>query len=124
RHLRPLTKLQRLYDPELLAQTLAIARRCTFSLTELRYEYPKDLVPADYSAADYLQDRKSTRLNSSHVKISYAVFCLKKKIPNITSASIKTMLAMLNTAPTRKLNKHNKITMRRTSLTRIMPNAR
>src|SRR5690606_42081480 len=32
--------------------------------------------------ADHLectQDRKSTRLNSSHVKISYAVFCLKKK---------------------------------------------
>src|SRR5690606_18618772 len=26
----------------------------------------------------YLEDRKSTRLNSSHVKISYAVFCLKK----------------------------------------------
>src|SRR5690606_3826279 len=29
------------------------------------------------------QDRKSTRLNSSHVKISYAVFCLKKKKTNI-----------------------------------------
>src|SRR5690606_42157438 len=29
-----------------------------------------------------LQDRKSTRLNSSHVKISYAVFCLKKKTLN------------------------------------------
>src|SRR5690606_41562773 len=28
-------------------------------------------------------DRKSTRLNSSHVKISYAVFCLKKKKPTI-----------------------------------------
>src|SRR5690606_41220011 len=28
-------------------------------------------------------DRKSTRLNSSHVKISYAVFCLKKKTKNI-----------------------------------------
>src|SRR5690606_41688075 len=27
------------------------------------------------------EDRKSTRLNSSHVKISYAVFCLKKKNP-------------------------------------------
>src|SRR5690554_7472145 len=26
-----------------------------------------------------MQDRKSTRLNSSHVRISYAVFCLKKK---------------------------------------------
>src|SRR3712207_8043704 len=28
-------------------------------------------------------DRKSTRLNSSHANISYAVFCLKKKKPNI-----------------------------------------
>src|SRR5690625_6429816 len=31
------------------------------------------------------QDRKSTRLNSSHVAISYAVFCLKKKKNNISS---------------------------------------
>src|SRR5690625_6122704 len=30
-------------------------------------------------ALDHLGDRKSTRLNSSHVAISYAVFCLKKK---------------------------------------------
>src|SRR3712207_8023473 len=30
------------------------------------------------------QDRKSTRLNSSHANISYAVFCLKKKKSNIT----------------------------------------
>src|SRR2546430_3980183 len=30
-------------------------------------------------ARDKLQDRKSTRLNSSHSQISYAVFCLKKK---------------------------------------------
>src|SRR5699024_11954326 len=29
---------------------------------------------------DDLQDRKSTRLNSSHVSVSYSVFCLKKKI--------------------------------------------
>src|SRR5690625_6335290 len=29
--------------------------------------------------ADQIEDRKSTRLNSSHVAISYAVFCLKKK---------------------------------------------
>src|SRR5690554_7432918 len=38
----------------------------------------------EFSLADYLEnyvrrDRKSTRLNSSHVRISYAVFCLKKK---------------------------------------------
>src|SRR5690625_6887727 len=35
-------------------------------------------VMADLSACESL-DRKSTRLNSSHVAISYAVFCLKKK---------------------------------------------
>src|SRR5690606_41073518 len=32
-----------------------------------------------HGRTDDLGDRKSTRLNSSHVKISYAVFCLKKK---------------------------------------------
>src|SRR5690606_15677880 len=32
-----------------------------------------------YNLKDRIADRKSTRLNSSHVKISYAVFCLKKK---------------------------------------------
>src|SRR5256885_7208076 len=31
------------------------------------------------------RDRKSTRLNSSHLVISYAVFCLKKKTQNITT---------------------------------------
>src|SRR3712207_8948758 len=35
-------------------------------------------VPVEPAAA-VLQDRKSTRLNSSHANISYAVFCLKKK---------------------------------------------
>src|SRR5690349_23401968 len=32
-----------------------------------------------YNALSHGEDRKSTRLNSSHVEISYAVFCLKKK---------------------------------------------
>src|SRR5437868_9200524 len=32
-----------------------------------------------YGATKVITDRKSTRLNSSHVSISYAVFCLKKK---------------------------------------------
>src|SRR5688572_31601404 len=36
--------------------------------------------PAAASPARRLPDRKSTRLNSSHSQISYAVFCLKKKI--------------------------------------------
>src|SRR2546427_8741342 len=37
------------------------------------------LKPADVDALVVSQDRKSTRLNSSHSQISYAVFCLKKK---------------------------------------------
>src|SRR5690606_40957180 len=36
-------------------------------------------IPAQIAKPGSAQDRKSTRLNSSHVKISYAVFCLKKK---------------------------------------------
>src|SRR3989454_11689426 len=36
-------------------------------------------VQADQSSGRIIQDRKSTRLNSSHLVISYAVFCLKKK---------------------------------------------
>src|SRR5690606_41980855 len=36
-------------------------------------------VPSTVHCDHLIQDRKSTRLNSSHVKISYAVFCLKKK---------------------------------------------
>src|SRR2546429_9617993 len=35
--------------------------------------------PVDVVAGDSWEDRKSTRLNSSHGYISYAVFCLKKK---------------------------------------------
>src|SRR5690606_41259979 len=40
-------------------------------------EYYQSVTPDNFE--DMVQDRKSTRLNSSHVKISYAVFCLKKK---------------------------------------------
>src|SRR3712207_8017432 len=36
--------------------------------------------PGDSESATDLRDRKSTRLNSSHANISYAVFCLKKKL--------------------------------------------
>src|SRR5437773_7266491 len=42
-----------------------------------------------YSQAITLTDRKSTRLNSSHITISYAVFCLKKKKKNTTHTYTK-----------------------------------
>src|SRR5690625_6346665 len=43
------------------------------------YEGIEDIWPDYIRKEDFFQDRKSTRLNSSHVAISYAVFCLKKK---------------------------------------------
>src|SRR5690554_7765297 len=43
------------------------------------YRDPKHRCQGDQIFADMAVDRKSTRLNSSHVRISYAVFCLKKK---------------------------------------------
>src|SRR5436309_12531516 len=42
----------------------------------------RDAVPLRSGVRRNPRDRKSTRLNSSHVKISYAVFCLKKKRGN------------------------------------------
>src|SRR5690554_7587376 len=41
--------------------------------------FSEDELPAGQEAFVEIKDRKSTRLNSSHVRISYAVFCLKKK---------------------------------------------
>src|SRR6266851_7317904 len=40
---------------------------------------PRTPVPRHRRREDRRRDRKSTRLNSSHITISYAVFCLKKK---------------------------------------------
>lgn len=57
RYLRTLKKLQRLYTQRLLQETLDIANRCRFSLDELKYEYPSDLVPPKMSAIDYLTQR-------------------------------------------------------------------
>ena len=55
RHLRPLATLERLYPPEWLAETLAIAERCRFSLDELRYEYPEEIVPLGETPSSYLR---------------------------------------------------------------------
>ncbi len=55
RHLRPLPRLRQIYPAPLLAQTLAIAERCTFTLDELRYEYPEEIVPAGETPASHLR---------------------------------------------------------------------
>jgi error-prone DNA polymerase len=55
RHLRQRVHLAQVYPPELLAATLDIAARCTFSLDSLRYEYPEELVPAGQTLAGHLR---------------------------------------------------------------------
>ncbi|MGI9285034.1 MAG: error-prone DNA polymerase [Pseudomonadales bacterium] len=54
-HLRPLSKLAQLYPPQLLTETLRVCELCNFSLKELRYEYPRELVPPTLNAHQYLQ---------------------------------------------------------------------
>src|SRR5690625_6812805 len=49
------------------------------TLPSVRGEITVALVLTIIAALKTFEDRKSTRLNSSHVAISYAVFCLKKK---------------------------------------------
>ena len=56
RHLRTRRALAAIYPADLLDETLRIAARCTFSLEELRYEYPHELVPQDHTAAGWLRE--------------------------------------------------------------------
>jgi error-prone DNA polymerase len=55
RHLRLRLRLARIYPPELLAETVRVAGRCTFSLDELRYEYPEELVPPGETPGSHLR---------------------------------------------------------------------
>ncbi|UZE08300.1 error-prone DNA polymerase [Pseudomonas corrugata] len=56
RHLRSLQALADLYPRRLLDETLVIARRCTFDLGQLRYEYPRELVPEGHDPASWLRE--------------------------------------------------------------------
>ena len=55
RHLRPLSTLERLYPAAWLAETLVVAEHCKFSLDELRYEYPEEIVPKGETPTSYLR---------------------------------------------------------------------
>jgi error-prone DNA polymerase len=55
RVLKPYAELIRIYPRELLRETLAVLERIEFSLDQLRYEYPRELVPQGETAAGYLR---------------------------------------------------------------------
>ncbi len=56
-HLRSRLRLANMYPPDTLAETLAIAQQCRFSLDQLRYEYPDELVPAGHTPSSYLREQ-------------------------------------------------------------------
>ena len=58
RHLRSQADIQAIYAdiPEALERTRLIARQCTFSLSELRYEYPEELAPPGLTPIQHLRD--------------------------------------------------------------------
>ncbi|CAI3803338.1 Error-prone DNA polymerase [Pseudomonas sp. MM221] len=56
RHLRSQAQLGELYPADLLAETLAIAERCQFDLSELKYQYPRELVPQGHTPASWLRE--------------------------------------------------------------------
>lgn len=55
RHLRRMEDLEQIYPVELLEESACIAQRCEFSLSSLKYRYPRELVPVGTTAAQHLR---------------------------------------------------------------------
>ncbi|WP_273021801.1 error-prone DNA polymerase [Rheinheimera sp.] len=66
RAMRSISKLQKLFAAGWLEQSCQIANRCTFSLDELKYQYPSELVPEGETASSYL-----AKLVSSGAKLRF-----------------------------------------------------
>lgn len=77
-YLRSRNDLAAQYPQEWLHETVAIARRCTFSLEELRYEYPEEIVPEGETATSHLR------------KLTYAGAA--KRFPGGVSAKVRAQL--------------------------------
>src|SRR6266480_6981707 len=71
--------------------TLSLPRRSSdpHTLEQVAAGYRAGGWPAQVDGDAFTADRKSTRLNSSHMSISYAVFCLKKKKKKIKNIKMK-----------------------------------
>jgi error-prone DNA polymerase len=54
-HLRSRLRIANLYPDETLRETISVIGRCTFSLDELKYEYPDELVPEGFTPTAYLR---------------------------------------------------------------------
>ncbi len=66
RHLRPLARLEKIYPPELLEETVRIAGLCEFSLEELKYEYPDEIVPQGTTPTQHLAELTAAGLQKRY----------------------------------------------------------
>ncbi|MEK8028165.1 DNA polymerase III subunit alpha [Pseudaquabacterium rugosum] len=84
-HLRSRARLQALYAPAWLEATLAVAAGCDFSLADLHYEYPEELVPAGHDPASWLR-----RLTEAGARQRYP-----QGLPAAVRAAIEHELAVI-----------------------------
>ena len=68
RHLRSRARLAGVYPRELLEETVNVAQRCRFSLDELRYEYPEEIVAPGETATTWLRKQVEQGLASRYAK--------------------------------------------------------
>ncbi len=85
RHLRSCEQLARIYPQELLDETLQVAERCEFSLNELRYQYPRELVPHGMEASQHLRN-----LTEAGLKVRWP-----KGVPEKIRAVVEKELALI-----------------------------
>ncbi|WP_372871179.1 PHP domain-containing protein [Paenalcaligenes niemegkensis] len=56
-HLRTRVRLANIYAPEHLQESVVIAQRCNFSLTQIQYQYPYEICPENRNPHDYLREQ-------------------------------------------------------------------
>jgi error-prone DNA polymerase len=87
RHLRSRARLAGIYPPALLAETVSIAGRCRFSLDELRYEYPEEIVPPGETAASHLRKLVERGLAARYAGSGTALPDVAAKVAKVGSDS-------------------------------------
>jgi error-prone DNA polymerase len=92
RHLKTPAEMTRLFAvfPEAIARSVAIARSCSFSLGELKYEYPDEPVPPGKTAQQHLEDLTWTGAQDRYPKHQYP-----NGIPDEVSKRLHDELALI-----------------------------
>ncbi len=90
-HLRTRLRLARLYPSEMLATSVAIAKRCQFSLDELRYEYPDEIVPAGLTPTQWLRHLTEAGIQQRFPRERYP-----DGVPSAIRAQIEHELALIH----------------------------